>query len=255
MKIYTYNLQSKEKPKTSENRPAGKKSKKKFKFKTFFTWAFRFAAIFILIAAALFLYYTKGLPDPNKLLDRSVPESTKIYDRNGGLLYEIHGETKRTLVNLDQITDDAKHATIAVEDKDFYKHGGISVSGIVRSALSDILHLSLSQGGSTITQQFVKNAILTNQKSFDRKIREAILSIAIEAKFSKDDILKMYLNEIPYGRNAYGIEAAAQSYFGKSAKDLDLAQSAYLAALPQAPSYYNPQGRTAKTWTPARTWF
>ena len=171
-----------------------------------------------------------------------MPESTKIYARDNSLLYEIHGEYKRTLVTLDQVPDDAKKATIAIEDKDFYKEGGISISGIARAVLADILSLRKSQGGSTITQQFVKNAILTNNKSWDRKIRELILAMAIDARFSKEQILQLYLNEIPYGRNAYGIEAAAQAYFNKSAKDLTLAESAYLAAMIQAPTYYNPLG-------------
>ncbi len=206
------------------------------------TWIFRLFAVGVFAAALLFLYYTKDLPDPNKLLDRNVPESTKILARDGSLLYEIHGEYKRTQVNLEQISTNLKNATVAVEDKDFYKHGGISYTGILRAVLNDILKLKLSQGGSTITQQFVKNAILTNNKSFDRKIREVILSIAIESRFSKEQILKLYLNEIPYGRNTYGAEAAAQTYFNKSAKDLSLAESAYLAALPQAPTYYNPLG-------------
>lgn len=245
MRIYSY-----QPPKIS---PSGKQPKfrrgksyrqkfGKFNARKFFTWVFRLFAVGILLCALLFLYYAKNLPDPNKLLDRNVPESTKIFARDGSLLYEIHGEYKRTQVNLDQISPDLKNATVAVEDKDFYKEGGISITGIIRAVFIDILTGSKSQGGSTITQQFIKNAILTNDKSWDRKIRELILAIAIDSRFSKDQILKLYLNEIPYGRNAYGIEAAAQSYFNKSAKDLDLAQSAYLAALPQAPTYYSPSG-------------
>ena len=196
----------------------------------------------VLLIAILFLYYSRNLPDPNQLMSRNVPQSTKIYDRNGGLLYEIHGEYKRTLVTLDQIPLQAREASIAIEDKDFYKEGGISPTGIIRAGITDILSLHKSQGASTITQQFVKNAILTDNKSWDRKIREAILAIAIDAHFSKDQILQLYLNEIPYGRNAYGIEAASETYFNISAKDLDLAQSAYLAALVQAPTFYNPTG-------------
>lgn len=244
MKIYSF----KSKDKTAI-RPVVK-SKKTFRFKSLrswnwgqiFTWLVRLTAVGVLGAAVLFLYYSKDLPDPNRLMERNVAESTKIFDRNGQLLYEIHGEVKRTQVNLDQIADNLKHATIAVEDKDFYKHGGISFTGILRSVVVDILSGRKAQGGSTITQQLVKNAILTNNKSWDRKIRELILAVAIDARFSKDQILQMYLNEIPYGRNAYGIEAASRSYFNKSAKDLDLAESAYLAAMPQAPTYYNPFG-------------
>ncbi len=206
------------------------------------TWILRLTAAGVLFIALLFVYYSRALPDPNRLLGRNVPESTKIYDRNGGLLYEVHGEVKRTLVKLDQVSPDLQHATIAIEDKDFYKHGGISITGTLRSALVDVASGQAKQGGSTITQQFVKNAVLTRDKSILRKIKEIILSIEIEARFSKNDILKLYLNEIPYGRNAYGVEAAAETYFNTTADKLSLAQAAYLAAIPQAPTYYSPTG-------------
>lgn len=206
------------------------------------TWSFRIGAAGILFIAFLFIYYSRQLPDPNRLLGRNVPESTKIYARDESLIYEVHGEIKRTLVNLDQISPDLKNATIAAEDKNFYNHAGISFTGLARSAIVDIIYREKRQGGSTITQQFVKNAVLTRDKSFIRKLKEIIIAIELEARFSKDDILKLYLNEIPYGRNAYGIEAASLSYFNKHANELTLAQSAYLAALPQAPSYYNPSG-------------
>lgn len=206
------------------------------------TWFFRLSAIGVLFIAFLFIYYSRALPDPNRLLGRNVPESTKIYARDETLLYEVHGEYKRTLINLDQVSPNLKNATIVAEDRNFYNHGGISITGLLRSVFVDLIHLEKRQGGSTITQQLVKNAMLSNEKFFLRKIKEAILSIELEARFSKDDILKMYLNEIPYGRNAYGVEAASQTYFNKSAKDLTIAESAYLAALPQAPSYYNPSG-------------
>ncbi|MFA5991114.1 MAG: PBP1A family penicillin-binding protein [Candidatus Doudnabacteria bacterium] len=238
MKVYSYKP-----PKVSSTKlKPVRKFKFKFNLKKTLTWVFRLFAVGIFAAAMLFLYYAKDLPDPNKLLDRQVPESTKIFARDNSLLYEIHGEYKRTLVNLDQISPDLKNATVAVEDKDFYKHGGISFTGIARAIMVDILSGKKSQGGSTITQQFVKKSILTDDKSWDRKIRELILAVAIDSRFSKEDILKFYLNEIPYGRNAYGIEAASQSYFNKSAKDLTLAESAYLAAMPQAPTFYNPFG-------------
>lgn len=242
MRIYSYEPPKNTSSKNQRSYKARKPGRRKFNAKKFFTWAFRIFAVGVLFLAVLFLYYSKDLPDPNKLLDRNVPESTKIFDRSGGLLYEIHGEYKRTRVNLDQISANLKNATVAIEDKNFYKEGGISISGILRAGITDILSLRRSQGGSTITQQFVKNAILTNNKSWDRKIREAILAIAIDAHFSKDQILQLYLNEVPYGRNAYGAEAAAQTYFGKSAKDLDIAESAYLAAIVQAPTYYSPSG-------------
>lgn len=247
MRVYSY------KTKEASDKPARrklwklKKFKLRFKFgkfswRKFLVWTFRLAACGILFAALLFLYYAHDLPNPDQLLARTVPESTKIMAKDGSLLYEVHGEYKRTRVGLDQISTDLKNATIAVEDKDFYKHGGISITGILRAVVKDITTGSLAEGGSTITQQFVKKAMLTDDKSWDRKAREAILSIAIESRFTKEEILQLYLNEIPYGRNAYGIEAASKSYFNKSAKDLTLAESAYLAAMPQAPSRYNPFG-------------
>jgi membrane peptidoglycan carboxypeptidase len=243
MRVYSYQPPKiNSSGKTYKSKWPKKKLRSKPSWKKILTWTFRVFAVGVLLAALLFLYYAKDLPDPNKLLTRDVPESTKIFDRNGGLLYEIHGEYKRTQVSLDQISPNLKNATIAIEDKNFYNEGGISVTAMVRAAVTDILSLRKSQGASTITQQFVKNAILTDNKSWDRKIREIILSIAIDAHFSKDQILQLYLNEIPYGRNAYGAEAAAQSYFGVSSKDLSLAQSAYLAALVQAPTYW-------QTWT------
>ncbi|MDE2312120.1 MAG: PBP1A family penicillin-binding protein [Patescibacteria group bacterium] len=240
MRVYSYT--TKEKPSKS-TRPKRTKFKLAWPgWKKFFTWTFRLFALGVIFAALLFLYYSKDMPDPNKLLDRQVPESTKIYARDGSLLYEIHGEYKRTLVNLDQIPPNLQHATIAIEDKNFYHEGGVSLTGIARAALADILTLRKSQGASTITQQFVRQALLSTQKSWDRKIREAILAIAMDARFSKDQILQFYLNEVPYGRNTYGVEAAAETYFGKHVKDLDLAECSYLAALPQAPTYYNPSG-------------
>lgn len=217
--------------------------KKLFKNKNFIiTWTFRLFALGVAGLALLFVYYSFTLPDPNTLLQRTVAESTKIYDRNGELLYEIHGEAKRTLVPLDQINDYLKHATVAVEDKDFYKHNGVSFRGLIRAVLIDLASGQKQQGGSTITQQFVKNALLTKDKSITRKIKELVLSVELEARYSKDQILQLYLNEIPYGRNAYGIEAASRAYFNKSAHDLTLAESAYLAALPQSTTYYNPFG-------------
>ena len=206
-----------------------------------------FAGIF-LAGSIAFALISFSLPDPNKLNDRIVAQSTKIYARDGTtLLYEIHGEAKRTLVNLSDIPNYVKQATIAIEDKNFYKNPGVDWKGILRSIFIDITSGSASQGGSTITQQFIRNAILTREKTFIRKIKEIILAIEIGQKYSKDDILKLYLNEIPYGQNAYGIEAAAQTYFGVHAHDLTLPQSAYLAAMPQAPTFYNPNGPNRKS--------
>jgi penicillin-binding protein 1A len=172
-----------------------------------------------------------------------VVESTKIYDRTGDhLLYDIHGEEKRTQIEFQAMPDTIKYATIALEDQNFYQHPGFDVRGLTRAVLSNVVKIGGGGGGSTITQQFVKNSILTSERSLSRKIKELILAIEIELKFSKDEILSMYLNQIPYGSNAYGIEAAAQTFFGKHAAELTLDESVLLAALPQAPSYYSPYG-------------
>ncbi|TSD02031.1 MAG: 1A family penicillin-binding protein [Parcubacteria group bacterium Athens0714_25] len=201
------------------------------------------AIIGVVLVIGIFLYYSKDLPDPGKINKRVVAESTKIYDRTGEhLLYDVHGEEKRTLIPFSEMPDSIKYAAISLEDQDFYTHYGIKLSSIVRSALMDVLNRGKAQGGSTITQQFVKNSILTTEKTYTRKIKEVILSLEIEQKFSKDEILGMYLNEIPYGSNAYGVESAAQTFFGKSAGELSLDEAAMLAALPNAPTYYSPYG-------------
>lgn len=193
--------------------------------------------------AGAFVYFSKDIPDPNKIADRSVAQSTKIYDRTGKhLLYEIHGEEKRTIVKLDQISKHLINATIATEDRSFYKHRGIDFRGIARAIWKDVSDRNSLQGGSTITQQLIKNSILTSERTITRKIKEVILAIETEQKFSKDQIMEMYINQIPYGANAYGAEAAAQTFFGKSAKDLDVPESALLAALPKATTYYSPYG-------------
>jgi len=201
------------------------------------------AILAVLTVAGTFLFFSKDLPDPSKINSRVIPESTKILDRSGEhVLYEIHGEEKRTLVDFKNIPDSLKYATIALEDQDFYNHHGIQLSSIARAIFKDIINLGVAQGGSTITQQLIKNSILTSEKTFTRKIKEVILALEIELKFSKDEILGMYLNEIPYGANAYGVEAAAQTFFGKSAMELTLDESAILASLPKATAYYSPYG-------------
>lgn len=190
----------------------------------------------------LFAWLSYDLPNPNQLINREVAQSTKIYDRTGeNVLYEISGDQRRTLVPLTEIPDYVKQATIAIEDKNFYKHGGFSVWAMARTAITNVLY-SRSAGGSTLTQQFIKNAVLSNEKTLTRKAKELIMSYQLEKRFSKNEILQMYLNEIPYGSNAYGVEAASQKYFGKSVRDLSLAESAILAALPQSPSRYSPYG-------------
>jgi 1A family penicillin-binding protein len=191
----------------------------------------------------IFIRLTGQLPNPDGLINRELAQSTKIFDRTGEtVLYEIHGNEKRTLISLDEIPDFVKWATIAIEDKDFYKHRGISLWGIFRGVVWRKIRGLPAQGGSTLTQQFVKNSILTPERTIKRKVKEWILSYRIEKKYSKDEILQMYLNEIPYGSTAYGIEAASQRYFGKSVREINLPEAAILAALPQAPSKYSPYG-------------
>lgn len=202
-----------------------------------------FCFLAVLAVIGTFLYFSKDLPDPSKINNRVIPESTKIFDRTGEhVLYEIHGEEKRTLVSFEAIPDTLKYATISLEDQDFYNHHGIKITSIARAILKDVLNRGAAQGASTITQQLVKNSILTSEKTITRKIKEVILALEIELKFSKEEILGMYLNEIPYGSNAYGVEAAAQTFFGKSALELTLDEAAIIASLPKATAFYSPYG-------------
>ena len=202
-------------------------------------------AVIIIIAALLFLsllvFIFNGLPSPNKLNSNSFPVSTKILDRNGQLLYEIYADQNRTPIKLSQLPEYISQATIAIEDKNFYRHHGFDWEGITRALLNTVFKQKL-QGGSTITQQLVKTTLLTPERTIKRKIREAVLSFATEVRYSKTEILEMYLNHIPYGGTSYGIEQAAQTYFGKTARDLTLAEAALLAGLPQAPTRYSPLG-------------
>lgn len=193
-----------------------------------------------ILLLGLFAYYSTQLPDPDSILNRDVAQSTKIFDRTGThLLYEIAPDQKRTLVTIDKIPLIAQQATITAEDRAFYEHNGISFKGIARAMLTNLIHLDPNgQGASTITQQFIKKAFLTDDRTYSRKIKEIIIAIALEKKFEKDEILQMYLNEIPYGGTNYGIESAAQSYFNKSVQDVTLAEAATLAALPNRPSTF-----------------
>lgn len=190
----------------------------------------------------LFAWVSRDLPSPDRLLSRDIQKSTKIWDRSGEhLLYEIHGEQNRTLVELDEISDVAVKAAIVSEDKSFYEHKGFQLKSLIRAALQSFRRGRV-EGTSTITQQLIKNAVLTNERALTRKAKELILAYQIENKFTKDEILKMYFNEIPYGSSSYGIQAAAHSYFGKDAKDLDAAEGALIAAMTKAPSRLSPYG-------------
>lgn len=198
----------------------------------------------LIFIASTFAWFAKDLPTPGQIKNLEPDQSTIIYDRNGEQLYDITGDQQRIILTSQQIPDNMKHAIVAVEDKSFYHDYGISLTGIIRAGLHDVFHVGSGlQGASTITQQYVKNALLSPDRTIVRKIKEAILSIEIDRIYSKDQILTLYLNEIPFGSNAYGIEAASQLYFGKSIKDgLTISQAATLAAMVQAPTYYSPYG-------------
>jgi 1A family penicillin-binding protein len=196
-------------------------------------------AMVFLASVGLFAWYSKDLPSPGKV-QRTNGFSTVFLDRNGKVIYELYKDQNRIPVTSNEISTYLKQATVAIEDKDFYKHKGFSVWGIFRGVVINTLLHGRATGGSTLTQQLVKNAVLTSERSITRKIKEFILSAEIERRYSKDEILTLYLNEAPYGGAYWGVESAAKGYFGKSAKDLNLVQSAILAGLPQWPSLYSP---------------
>jgi len=191
----------------------------------------------------LFFYYTYDLPRPEKFTESPFTQSTKIYDRTGKiLLYNIYGDEKREIVSFDKISDNLKQAIIASEDARFYEHSGIDFAGIVRAILVDLKLQSVSQGASTITQQLIRSVYLTNQKTIGRKIREVVLSLEIEKRYSKDQIFEWYLNQVSFGGNIHGVEAASQTYFKKPSINLSLGEAATLTAMIKAPSYYSPYG-------------
>lgn len=197
--------------------------------------------IILIISTIFYLFIIKDMPSPKKLSDLSPEVSTKILDRNGNLLYKIYKDKNRTIIPLTQIPESVRLATLAAEDAEFYSHPGFSIKGIFRALIGNIRNGS-TQGGSTITQQLVKNTLLTPEKTLVRKIREIILSVEIETMYTKDQIFEMYLNEVSYGGTAYGIEEASESYFGKSVDKLDLAEAAILAGLPKSPTTFSPFG-------------
>jgi len=196
------------------------------------------------MAGGLFLWAsTLKVPDIKTFDERKILQSTKIYDRTGEiLLYNMHGNIQRTIVPFSEISRNIKNATVAIEDEEFYKHHGIKPTAILRAILVNLGAFGFEQGGSTITQQVVKNSLLTPEKKVTRKLKEWIISLKLEKVASKEKILELYLNEAPYGGNIYGIEEASRIFFDKDAGELTLAESAYLAALPQAPTYYSPYG-------------
>lgn len=218
-----------------------------FAVNKFVRFIFAAVVVFLLSSTALFLFYAKDLPQPGKLTSRQVELSTRIFDRNGKLLFDIFGSEDRTYVPLAAISEYLKKGTVAIEDKEFFQHEGFSITGYLRAIRDVILYHRLT-GGSTLTQQLIKNVFLSPERTIPRKIKEFILAIQVENKYDKNQILELYLNEAPYGGTALGVEAASELYFAKKAKDLDLLESAILAGLPQRPSTYSPYGADPKAY-------
>ncbi len=205
---------------------------------------FILGALLIAFSGVVILIATIQIPDFKAFSDRKVEQSTKIYDKTGTVaLYDVHSNFKRTSIPFADMGTNIKNATVAIEDSEFYQHNGIQVKAIFRAIVINLLNGRLSQGGSTITQQIVKNTLLTQKKTLTRKIKEWVLALKIEQVMSKEDILAIYLNENPYGGNIYGVEEASKTFFNKEPADLDMAEAAYLAAIPKAPTYYSPYGK------------
>lgn len=196
----------------------------------------------IALGSAFWYFILRDLPSPDSLSQYEIPLATKVYDRNGTLLYEIFADQNRSLVTLDQIPLYLQQATIAVEDKDFYSHRGVNPIGGILRALKSSIEKQRVEGGSTITQQLIKNALLTPERTIQRKIKEIVLATWAEIIYSKEQILELYLNQVAYGGTAWGIDAAAHKYFNKPVSELTLAESALLAGLPQSPTRYSPFG-------------
>lgn len=198
---------------------------------------------FFLMGGGLFLYYAKDLPRPESLSEVSFARPTKIYDKTGKvLLYEIHGEEKRESVSLSDISPFLPLAVIAAEDQNFYSHFGVDIKGVARALLRNLSLLKPAQGASTITQQLARSALLSREKTLGRKVRELILTLELERRYVKHEIMEFYLNQIPWGGNSYGVGAASQAYFEKPPSDLELQEAAALAAMIKAPTYYSPFG-------------
>ena len=203
---------------------------------------FKLVALVLIGSIGIYLYIFKDLPAPSSLTTKPVPQTTHIRDRNGTELYKIYASQNRTLIKLTDIPLSLRQAVIAIEDTQFYNHSGFSARGILRAISRNIKSDGALEGGSTITQQLVKTSLLSPEQTLRRKLRELILSLLVELRYSKDQILEMYLNRVSFGGSAYGVEEAAQTYFGKPAHNLTLAETAVLAGLPAAPTTYSPFG-------------
>lgn len=197
--------------------------------------------LILLCLTLLYFFLLKDLPNPTKLSSTTGSYSTQMYDRHGKLLYTLYSDRNQTFVPLNKIPKTLQEATIAIEDRDFYHHGAVDVRGMSRALVSTIFHKQL-QGGSTLTQQLVKSSLLTPERTITRKIKEVFLSFLTEIMYNKNQILEMYLNQVPYGGTAYGVEAASLTFFGKHVDQLSLAEQAFLAGLPEAPSTFSPVG-------------
>lgn len=204
-----------------------------------------FLTLCVIVTGLIIIWFTSlKIPDFNAFEDRRVINSTKIYDRTGEiLLYDINKDIKRTSINFEDMGVNIKNATVAVEDSEFYNHSGIRISSIIRATIIAKLTGKTVTGGSTITQQLIKNTLLTSQRSIGRKIKEWVLAIKIDKAMPKEKILELYLNEVPYGGTIYGIQEASKTYFGKNAADLSLAEAAYLASIPKSPTTLSPYGQ------------
>ncbi|MBI2624804.1 MAG: transglycosylase domain-containing protein, partial [Candidatus Nealsonbacteria bacterium] len=205
---------------------------------------FAFLSLFLAFGVFfLFIYFAKDLPRPEKFTERQFTLPTKIYDREGKvLLYQIYAEEKRTVIPSEEVPYRLKQAIIAAEDANFYNHFGLDFRGIARAVLVNLRLGQPLQGASTISQQLIRSTFLGTEKTATRKIREIILTLELERKHSKEEILEWYLNQVPFGANAYGVEAASQSYFNKHASEISLSEAALLASLIRAPSYLSPYG-------------
>jgi penicillin-binding protein 1C len=214
-----------------------------------------FIGIVFLFLLAVFFYYTKDFPKPEKFTEKSFIESTKIYDRTGTvLLYNLYGKEKRTVIPLEKMPLYLRQAVIVTEDANFYKHKGVDIWALTKVLLESIKEVKIIRGASTISQQLIRSSFLTREKTFERKIKELVLTLELERRYPKEKILEFYLNQIPLGGDLYGVEAASQGYFHKEAEKLTLAESAILASIIQAPTYYSPNGPNKQELLKRKDW-
>lgn len=216
--------------------------KRRIKKASFKKWLFIFVGVGVILVGILMVWISLlKLPDFESFTQRKLQSSTKIYDRTGEiLLYDIHQDIKRTVIPYEDMSIKIKNATVAIEDSTFYEHNGIRIPSIIRATIVAKITGKRVSGGSTITQQLIKNTLLTSRRTLTRKVKEWILAIKLEKVLSKEEILELYLNEAPYGGNIYGIAEASRAFFGKEPSEVTLAEAAYLAAIPNGPTYYSP---------------